>query len=277
MGGQGEQAEVTREIVKAAKFTGLSILTSSLAECVANVIKCIDDNGQASVSINSDGIVKVRFSQVSVKNDCGLKFNYDIHATPAQVLDDLTRAAAKISTYGIEKIAVDKVEIPRMSAAKEAALKTQERNVLECVPISKPWPIHSVINEMARKFQTRPERNFVVGTLGMLTERGLLRKNNAGEYQRVRREETDMKASPVATVTPINPTVERVEKPQGTVMDRIAELSSEIRAASAQFATAFARLAAKLDEIGMDAGQQAHISAEEAAKFRQFKELFRSL
>ena len=273
---------MTREIVKAAKFRGLSILTSSLAECVAEVIKCIDDNGQASVSINSDGVVKVRFSPISVKNDCGMKFNYDIHATPAQVLDDLTRAAAKISTYGIEKIAVDKVEIPRMNAAKvaakEAALKTQERNVLECVPISKPWPIHSVINEMARKFQTRPERNFIAGTLGMLTERGLLRKNNAGEYQRVRREEADMKsASPVATVTPINPAADRVEKPQGTVMDRIAELSSEIRATSAQFATAFARLATKLDEIGMDAGQQAHISAEEAAKFRQFKELFRSL
>lgn len=108
-------------------------------------------------------------------------------------------------------------------------------------------------------------------------EAWVLRKNNAGEYQRVRREETDMKASPVATVTQINPAADRVEKSQGTIMDRIAELSSEIRATSAQFATAFARLATKLDEIGMDAGQQAHISAEEAAKFRQFKELFRSL
>ena len=75
---------MTREIVKAAKFTGLSILTSSLAECVAEVIKCIDDNGQASVAINSDGVVKVRFSPISVKNDCGMKFNYEIHTTPGR-------------------------------------------------------------------------------------------------------------------------------------------------------------------------------------------------
>ncbi len=265
------------------KHSGLSVLTSSLAECVAEVMRCIDANGQASVAVDKDGGVKVRFSRLSIKNDCGQKFNYDAFATPAQIMDDLTGAAAIVSTYGIDRIAVSSVEIPDMNlakvAAKERALDTQERNILECVPITKCQPIHSIINEMARKFQTRPERNRVAHILTILVDQGLLRRNSAGEYQRIRKSE-DEQVQTAATVTQIKPAepAAPVEKtPAVSVMDRIAELSSEVRATSAQFATSFARLATRLDEIGMDAGQQTQVSAEEAAKFRQFKEFFKSL
>ena len=261
---------------------GLSVLTSSLAECVAEVMRCIDSNGQASVAVDKDGAVKVRFSRLSIKNDCGQKFNYDAFATPAQIMDDLTRAAATISTYGIDRIAVSNVEIPDMNlakiVAKERALDTQERNILECVPITKYAPSHSVINEMARKFQTRPERNRVAQILTLLVDQGLLRRNSAGEYQRIRKSEDDMK--PVATVTQIKPTEAPAiaEKlPESSVMNSIAEVASEMRRESAQLAMAFAKFAARLDEIGVEAGQQTQVSAEEAAKFRQFKEFFKSL
>lgn len=265
------------------KQSGLSVLTSSLAECVAEVMRCIDSNGQASVAVDKDGAVKVRFSRLSIKNDCGQKFNYDSFATPAQIMDDLTRAAATISTYGVDRIAVSNVEIPDMNlakiAAKESALQTQERNVLESVPIAKPWPIHSVINEMARKFQSRPERNRVAQILTLLVDQGLLRRNSAGEYQRIRKSEEDQ-MKPAATVTQIKPTeaLAIVENPPETsVMNSIAEVASEMRRESAHLAMAFAKFAARLDEIGVEAGQQTQVSAEEAAKFRQFKEFFKSL
>lgn len=265
------------------RHSGLSVLTSSLAECVAEVMRCIDANGQASVAVDKDGGVKVRFYRISIKNDCGQKFNYDAFTTPAQIMDDLTGAAAIISTYGIDRIAVSSVEIPDMNlakiAAKESALQVQERNVLESVPIAKAWPIHSIINEMARKFQTRPERNRVAQILTLLVDQGLLRRNSAGEYQRIRKgEDEPMKTA--ATVTQIKPaeapaTPERL--PESSVMNSIAEVASEMRRESAHLAMAFAKFAARLDEIGVDAGQQTQVSAEEAAKFRQFKEFFKSL
>jgi len=267
------------------KCAGLSVLTSSLAECVAEVMRCIDGNGQASVSVDPDGVVKIRFCMLALKNSSGLKFNYDAFTTPAEIMDDLTQAAASISTYGSDRIDGSMMEIPEVNSskvdAKESALKTQERNVLECVPMDRPWPIHSVINEMARKFQTRPERSRVASILDRLVEIGLLRKNSAHEFQRPRKPDAeDQEMKPAISVAKKNddPQAQADHSAQAvTIMDRIAEVSSELRRESANFATAFAKMAVKLDEIGMDAGQQTQISASEAAKFRQFRELFKSL
>lgn len=265
------------------KDSRLSVFTSALADCVTSIIREVENTGSATVRVSTDGVLTVWAGRVDA---CGGYVTlYDRRVTAAEVIDDLAYIAQHINTYGIDRLNVERREIPAVGdakiAAKERGLQNHERMVLQSIPIDDYWPVGKIAVAMANKGRCSTETRKVHAICRELVDKGLARADRQGHFQRTRKKEDETMAitpQQKASVTPITK-VPDAASPIVVVdaMGDLADIAKEVRAWAASVANTGADLAAKIEAAAIRAEEEKQIGKDRVAKLEQLGALLKSL
>lgn len=152
----------------------------------------------------------------------------------------------------------------------ERGLNMTDKKILDMVPFTDPWTvndIHKAIDKLGRKI----ERKTLCGALLSLRDVGLIKDVN-GAYIRVSaKQKTSSPALPTAEPTEPAASPDTVNK--ATTLDRLADGARNARNMAAQLM----EMASNLEEVALEVEERIQQASAESAKFRQFRELLKSV
>lgn len=147
----------------------------------------------------------------------------------------------------------------------ERGLNGVAKRVLSAVPVQESWSALEIFSEL-RRVGSHMERRMVDGCLGKMVRDGIVKEPSPGHFMR-----TPRRQPPKPTKEPAPMAQAAVPKQPADVLDKLATMSSSLRAIAGQISL----LATSMDDLALDIEADRNRAQAETTKFRQLQALLR--